>query len=112
MNPSSGKPLAILGWAIIVAGIVGNAWLVYQVAEFRFGGGASAAQADFELFLLTIMIGGPIAVIAIFMLIALTLVNLRNQKFLRTMVKNPVVQLCVVNLLLPLILLVYVLNIR
>lgn len=112
MVPSSSKPVVILGWALIIASTMGNCWLAYQVAEFRFGGGASAAQADFELFLLIIMIGGPIAVVALFLLVAITLVNLRNQRFLAAMVRKPVVLLCGINLLLPLGLLAYLLSIR
>ena len=106
MIASPNNALAILGRIVLVLGAICNSWFAIQVIEVRYGGVAKA-QADFDLFLLLITIGGPIAVVAMFVLIALALTNVGQQKSISAMGKNPVVLLCAFNLLMPIGLLAY-----
>lgn len=104
--------LAVFGWLFIAAITATNGWLAYQAMQFQFGGGYSAAQADFELFSLIITVGVPIALLAFFLLVVFALSNLRTPRFLASMARNPSVLLCVVNVLVPIGLLLYALSVK
>lgn len=111
MKKSTAAPV-VLGWIIVAASAAGNGWLVYQSIRFAFGSDASAAQADFELFWLVSTIGGPIAVISFFVLVAFALSNIRDSTYWASLAKNPAVLICVTNIFIPACLFAYVLSIR
>lgn len=61
-----------IGWTyiLLVIGSVGNGFLIYEAISMFFLRGAALAQADFELFLVFVLIGIPALVISLFCLFA------------------------------------------
>lgn len=112
MERSAEKVFAGLGWLLIAASVVVNAWLTYKVGQFRFGDRPLQAQADFEIFMLLLTLGLPIAVLAVIFLLVIALANLRTQNFFASMLKNPSALFCMVNALVPIGLLAYLLSMR
>lgn len=103
--------LVLVGGLLVAGSTLGNIWLVYQVILFQLNDGIAKAQADFELFMLTMIIGLPVAVLSLILLLVRALTNIKTASFVRG-VRNPYVVVCIANLLVPLGLLAYLFSIK
>ena len=98
-------------WLLVCLGMIGNGFILYEAVTIPFLRGAGLAQADFELFVLSIILGIPI-VIASALTIALVYYKVLDKRSIRILMSSPLVILGVINVLLVLVALAFSLSIR
>jgi hypothetical protein len=97
----------VIMWLLIALSVIGNLWLVYMLVQMNTAHGSGAAQADFELFMLTLTLGLPIALFSFLMLVVGGLINIKAVKLDVSVLKRPFVVFCLLNILIPAGLLFY-----
>ena len=81
----------ILGWLLVMGGLAGALFLIYEAATIPFLRGAGLAQADFELFVFSIVIGVPAIVVSVLGLVLLRRESLTNNAGKRRHAITPVI---------------------
>jgi hypothetical protein len=98
---------AMIAWFFTVLAILANLTLLFEAFQLKGLKGGSAAQADLGFFMLLTTLGSGAMIISVLILAIGYLVNIKTIKINTTLLKRPIVLVCLANIACPLLLGIY-----